>query len=1232
MGFAAAAGGGVGMAGYGMTESRMRDDFPFEAGRANSGRRSSFGVAVGASAALGVLSGCGSGGGSETPRLSYRGGSGHDTVDLVSFGASITRVDAGAGDDTVNTGDGGQTITGGPGHDAIDGGPGIDTAVFAGAAAGYHVSAALDGTDVEFTVVDIDTTANGDDGTDTLAGIELVRFESGEAEAATLEVVAIGTDDSEILLGTAGADGTAAAPLMGMGGGDLIFGFAMNDVIAGNAGGDTIAGGAGDDTLFGHDLDDHAAGDDTDTAVFAGAVGGYAVTAAIEGGDVRFTVADIDADADGDDGMDTLVGFEALRFGNGGGDPLTLNVVAGGTAMAEIVVGGATADGSAAAAVDGGAGDDFMFGFGGGDVLAGGAGDDAVFGGAGDDILAGGAGDDTIDGGAGMDTAVFAGARDDYRIWRAMEGAGPAAVTRTIVKHKFNTGDSGDDLGMDTLVGVETLRFGAVDAALTAVVFDDRAVRVANDAAAASAEHAPGAGITAVYVPALFSSPPGATVAYGVIGTLPEGLMFDGGSNTLTGVAPAEWVTITFVASDDEPATGGPAGAVVDYDDVTHRYTIIVDDGVVRGTAGADGSLNDGGAGDSTIFGLAGDDVIAGGAGDDLLFGNSDETLGGHREFDTAAYAGSLAGYAISAGLHVFDPGGGAVENVARVTVEDIDGNAPAAPATTDEGTDTLVGFEAVRFGSGEDAVTLRIVEAATNAAEILLGSETADGTAARPFHGGGGDDFIFGFAGDDFISGGAGGDTIAGGAGDDSLHGHAHDGHTHADTRDEMDTAVFAGAVGGYSVAAILDGINARFSVEDIDGGADGDDGTDTLTGFEALKFGSDTLAVVTAGTGTAEILLGAEGADGAADAALDGAAGGDLLFGFGGDDFLSGGAGDDVISGGAGRDTAVFAGAREDFRVWRVTEGTGATATTRTFVKHKFNTGDGGDDLGRDTLTNVEMVKFGAGDAVELNAAFTVDDPLLMVASDAPDTRMGAVGSLSVTRIDASGWFGSGGAGVTYSVTASMGTATVSADGVITFTAPAAAGLVTLTVTASDDPGAGGSAVDYDDVSHRHVVTVEAAPSAGDDAPPGPATVADGAPAERAFLSIEAVAAVELFTSHPGAAAEHAIAGAGIMIDETSVGTKAPGAPESASAVAASASTVGVAEFEYVAPEVEFTDPAAAGSSVKDFPNGEGAPHESGGHADSLMEGGGGRQPEEPGLFEVVTPMTDDGDYFGL
>jgi Ca2+-binding RTX toxin-like protein len=91
------------------------------------------------------------------------------------------------------------------------------------------------------------------------------------------------------------------------------------------------------------------------------------------------------------------------------------------------------------------------------DVITGGRGGDTIDGGdnntidgAGDDVISGGAGDDKIDGGEGADIATFVGSIQDYTFESSFDAS---KITITHV----------GDGGVDTVTGVETLRFGDGD-------------------------------------------------------------------------------------------------------------------------------------------------------------------------------------------------------------------------------------------------------------------------------------------------------------------------------------------------------------------------------------------------------------------------------------------------------------------------------------------------------------------------------------------------------------------------------------------------------------------------------------------------------------------------------------------------------------------------------------------------------------------------------------------------
>ncbi|MCT4554418.1 MAG: tandem-95 repeat protein [Pelagimonas sp.] len=84
-------------------------------------------------------------------------------------------IEAGAEDDTVDGGAGDDSITGGAGDDSLIGGGGTDVAVFSGNQADYTITGNLAST----TVTD-NNAADGDDGTDTLENIRVLRFADGD--------------------------------------------------------------------------------------------------------------------------------------------------------------------------------------------------------------------------------------------------------------------------------------------------------------------------------------------------------------------------------------------------------------------------------------------------------------------------------------------------------------------------------------------------------------------------------------------------------------------------------------------------------------------------------------------------------------------------------------------------------------------------------------------------------------------------------------------------------------------------------------------------------------------------------------------------------------------------------------------------------------------------------------------------------------------------------------------
>ena len=102
-------------------------------------------------------------------------GTGNELNNILNGNSGSNVLTGGIGSDTLSGGFGSDTFSGGVGDDTLNGGFGLDVAVFSGARAGYSISRI----DNVFIVDDINS-ANGDDGTDTLSGVERIQFADAE--------------------------------------------------------------------------------------------------------------------------------------------------------------------------------------------------------------------------------------------------------------------------------------------------------------------------------------------------------------------------------------------------------------------------------------------------------------------------------------------------------------------------------------------------------------------------------------------------------------------------------------------------------------------------------------------------------------------------------------------------------------------------------------------------------------------------------------------------------------------------------------------------------------------------------------------------------------------------------------------------------------------------------------------------------------------------------------------
>jgi hypothetical protein len=253
---------------------------------------------------------------------------------------------------------------------------------------------------------------------------------------------------------------------------------------------------------------------------------------------------------------------------------------------------------------------------------------------------------------------------------------------------------------------------------------------------------------------------------------------------------------------------------------------------ILNGRGGKD-ALN-GGLGNDTLNGGKGADILIAGDGNDLLDGGlgNDKMAGGKghdtyivdstgdviTEFaneGTDTVRTTLASYTL----------GGNLENLAFAGSGDFagTGNSRANRISGRGGDDTLEGLDGddrLNGGSGRD----RLFGGDDN--DILDGGSGRD----RLF-GGSGRDTLLGRASADRLDGGSGRDMLDGGDGEDTLIGGT--GNDTIEGGSAVDTAIFSGFKDDYSITLVDDGIQ----VVDLNL-ADGNDGTDLLSGVEILQF----------------------------------------------------------------------------------------------------------------------------------------------------------------------------------------------------------------------------------------------------------------------------------------------------------------------------------------------------------------------------------------------------------
>ena len=310
----------------------------------------------------------------------------------------------------------------------------------------------------------------------------------------------------------------------------------------------------------------------------------------------------------------------------------------------------------------------------------------------------------------------------------------------------------------------------------------------------------------------------------------------------------------TFASSEDGLTVTVTDRSTGDFDTVTNVETLSFDDGDIAVSHDGTGLVLVGQSADNievvgpvgvTVLGEAGDDHLMGGDGNDTIDGGEgSDNLDGGAGNDTVTFAleGGSGGIVLDLETGQATNTNGAPETIlnfenviASENNDTIHGTEERNEINSLNGDDTIyarggddiiqvgLGDYLIDGGDGADTVDYSsinldahidvltgLVSKSDTSSDILINIENIIGAQ--------GDDVIIGDASNNWLSGAEGDDLIDGG--------------------DGFDTAVFHGDMDGYAIDFVLG------TVTDIDA-TDGDFGTDTLIGVEALSFtNGDTIS----------------------------------------------------------------------------------------------------------------------------------------------------------------------------------------------------------------------------------------------------------------------------------------------------------------------------------------------------------------------------------------------------
>ncbi|PMN91619.1 calcium-binding protein [Enterovibrio norvegicus] len=585
---------------------------------------------------------------------------------------------------------GNDSLYGEQGHDTLHGGDGADRLYGDGGNDTLHGE---DGIDKLY----------GGAGDDFLSGGEGNDEISGDAGDDQLE----GDSGDDELTGGAGNDilngGDGDDTLLANVGNDTLYGGEGNDKLYGNEGDDTLNGQNGNDTLFGDQGDDTLFGGNGNNSLDGGS--GY-------------------DRAYGASGDDTIIDSE-LAIGAGGKDIIFANAH-----TADVAIGGAGNDwveGFGGDLVSGGSGNDVLVSFGKNDTLQGGTGDDVLliegstadstrlFGGAGDDYLSGNGKDQLLIGGSGADIFHFG-----HSILRSED----------VIPNE--TPSIGHDRIVDFEIGVDTI---SIDTSLANSI-DDLIIE----------QH----GITTRIT------------------------LSDGSTIILNKVQATDLSTSDF-AFTSANTYSDRLGDWQSYADSYWRFSTASNNDTINikkiGNNTNNAEYFDGGAGDDTLTSRGGNDILAGGDGNDtfelrqeIRFSSTDTST----DIQTVQIEDFTVGTdTLTISFNSYNLSG---FDLSMITAKQV--GSAAVLELNEYFQVVLKNFDATSFESEQVSYVIR----GNNGNETLLGDDannTISGEKGNDIiEGDGGDDTLDGGAGNDAVSGGNGNDQLWGGGGSDTLFG----------------------------------------------------------------------------------------------------------------------------------------------------------------------------------------------------------------------------------------------------------------------------------------------------------------------------------------------------------------------------------------------------------------------------------------------------------------------------